>query len=202
MKKPITHRIPLILASTSEGRQAQLRKAGLTFTCQSPKVDEDTLKAEIAHLPVDEQALRLGRFKGQAVSEDNPESLVISGDQICVQGDEILHKPLTNERVAQQLMHMSGKTHQLYTSGCVFKAGHVVWEGVAVTSLHMRELSQQEVDRYTLYEDARFCCTAYKIEGLGLHFVERIDGDGQSIMGLPLLGLLNALHAHNFIRIG
>ncbi|MBI1363849.1 MAG: septum formation protein Maf [Proteobacteria bacterium] len=202
LKHRITHLVPLILASTSEGRRAQLTRAGLTFDCMQPLTDEEDVKPTIAHLPLDQQALALARVKGEALSAAHPDKVVISGDQICALGDEILHKPLTNDRAAQQLAHMSGKTHQLYTGGCLFRGGKVIWEDVTITSLHMRELYQQEIDRYVLLEDVRFSSASYKIEGLGLHLMERIDGDTNAIMGLPLVGILNALHSHKLIKIG
>jgi septum formation protein len=202
LKNRITHLVPLILASTSEGRRAQLIKAGLTFESLAPLTDEEDIKPTVAHLPLDQQALALARAKGEGLAAAHPDKVIISGDQICALGREVLHKPLTNDRAAHQLAHMAGKTHQLYTAGCLFRNGKVIWEDVSITSLHMRELTQHEIDRYVLLEDVRFCSASYKIEGLGLHLMERIDGDTTAIMGLPLLGILNALHGHKLIKIG
>jgi septum formation protein len=191
----------IILASGSEGRQQQLRAAGLTFDVKKPKTDEDAIALKHAGEPLRDVAEHLAIAKGLEVSTANPNAVVIAGDQICALGDEVLHKPNTNQNAVMQLEHLQGKTHHLHTSACICVGGEVVWQFATTTALHMRDLSFEEIEAYVAADDVRFCCGSYKIEGAGMRLFQRIDGDQFAIQGLPILQVVNALYENGFISL-
>ena len=191
-----------ILASTSAGRHQQLTDAGLACKIVPPMVDEDQVKDLLGPLPPRDLALNLAREKGLSVSTEHPETITIAGDQVCECEGDILHKPLTNDRATTQLRQLSGRTHYLHSAGAILRGDEVLWSGVTTTAVRLRKLREQEIDAYVLLEDVRFSCGSYRIEGLGRHLIERIDGDAFAIAGLPITEMLAALYHLNILRIG
>lgn len=181
----------LILASTSPYRKALLQRLSVSFTCENPKVDEDSFKAK--NLAPKDLAQTLACEKAKAVFARHPGSIVIGGDQLAEVEGVILGKPHTPENALKQLQLMRGRAHRLLT------AVHILGPGIdiphlAVTTLHMRDLSDSELKSYIELDQALDCAGSYKIEEHGIKLFSKIECDDMNtIQGLPLIWLQTQL---------
>jgi septum formation protein len=189
--------ITLILASASVARQTMLRQAGLDVEAMPAQVDEAAVKeaAKADGWEAAELALALAELKAQRISVRFPAALVIGADQLLVCGDHWFDKPADLAGAAADLARLSGNTHFLATAACVYRGGAMVWHHVATPSLAMRRLSTAFIADYIAAEGDELCnCVgAYRLETLGSQLFSRIDGDFFTILGLPLLPLLDYL---------
>jgi septum formation protein len=185
----------LILASTSSTRIALLQNAGVSFEAISPGVDERALELPLlaAGAPPTEIALALARAKALAIVM--PGALVLGGDQVLDFDGERFVKPADRADAARQIARLAGKTHRLRTAVVLASEGKIVWEFVSTASLTMRPLSETAIERYLdeAGESALWSVGAYLLEGVGIQLFSAIDGDYFSILGLPLLPLLEIL---------
>lgn len=189
----------IILASTSPARQAMLANAGVTFTAQSPAVDERNLTAENPQWLPEEISARLAEAKALDVSHRNLHALVIGADQVLILGDRIYSKPRDVEDCRRQLRELRGQPHRLISSVVCARNGSVSWRFTDVAVLTMRDFSGEFIDMYLAANTAN-CMTSvggYQIEGLGLQLFSSIAGDYFTILGLPLLPLLHHLRLEN-----
>jgi septum formation protein len=198
-------RPPLILASASKSRARILEAAGLAFIVEPPGLDEAAMRQAIGgerSLDPHDVAEVLGRAKAEAVSDLAPTAYVIGGDQVLALGDSILSKPDSMEAARRQLLDLSGKTHTLHTSVAVATNGEAIWTETAITTLTMRKLTPEFIGRYLAAagEEVLNSVGAYQIEGLGVQLFETIDGDYFSILGLPLIPLLDTLRREGVIE--
>ncbi|WP_169976668.1 Maf family protein [Tautonia rosea] len=183
----------LILASTSPYRRALLERLGLPFRCRAPGVDEDALKNQ--GLSPRELADRLAIAKADAVArlEPNPAAIVIGSDQLVAFEGRVLGKPGSVDRAVEQLLSLSGRDHELITAMAVIQGSHVI-QHTDVARLHVRPLSQSEIERYVLADQPIDCAGAYKLESRGIVLFEQIDcADHSAITGLPLMALTTIL---------
>jgi septum formation protein len=197
-------RPPLILASGSKSRARLLEAAGLAFIIEPPGLDEATMRQAVSgkkSLSPHDVAEILARAKAEAVSELAPKAYVIGGDQVLALGDAILSKPDSMEAARRQLLDLSGKMHRLHTAVAVAARGETIWAETTVATLTMRKLSPQLIGRYLAAagDEVLNSVGAYQLEGLGVQLFEKIDGDYFSILGLPLLPLLDTLRREGVI---
>lgn len=182
---------PLILASTSKYRQELLSKLGWEFSAVSPGVDEDQYKN--LNLRPEDLSLKLSYLKANAVFLKNLEACVIGSDQVCSLGNEILGKPHTKEKALEQLMKMSGKSHELLTSVSIISPKGTR-SFTNKTTLHMRELDKKTLEDYINQDKPLDCAGSYKLESFGIKLFERIEmSDHTAIIGLPLIELSQEL---------
>jgi septum formation protein len=191
---------PVVLASASAARAALLAGAGLAVHCQPAAIDEDSLKASLkleGATPA-QVAETLAELKAQRVSARYEGALVIGADQMLSCNDVWFDKPADRDHAAAQLRALSGKRHTLWTSVCVVRNGSRMWHHNAAARLTMRELSDTFIDSYLAAAGAAVTTSigAYQIEGLGAQLFAEVDGDFFTILGLPLLPLLDFLR-HN-----
>ncbi|HIA03730.1 MAG TPA: septum formation protein Maf, partial [Myxococcales bacterium] len=176
--------LPLVLASTSIYRKQLLERLGLPFDCIAPiNVDEEAL-----NLPPEQLVMALARQKAESVAGTLGDAIVIGSDQVGVLDGQILTKPHTSEKAESQLMAMAGREHQLLTGVYVLntKSGQFR-QHLDCHRLTLRTLSAAEISDYVAREQPLDCAGSYKIEGLGISLMERIDGsDFTAIVGLPL----------------
>jgi septum formation protein len=189
---PVSGRVSeLVLASTSPYRRALLERLGVPFRVIAPNYDESQLKSEEPN-PV-RLAERLAHDKAASVFNRDSGAAFIGGDQVVSFQGQILGKPLTEERAIEQLLSLSGQSHELITAMVVMNAARVFCH-TDVTKLHMRPLSRPEIERYVMNERPFDCAGSYKIESQGIALFERIESQDQTaISGLPLIALVSIL---------
>ena len=187
----------LILASGSPFRRQLMQNAGLSFRAVPARIDERAVEAPLAEsgMKPEDIALILAEAKAAEVSERYPDALVVGSDQTLSLGDEVLHKVTDMEGARRRLLQLSGKTHQLNSAVVLVRNGETLWRHVEVAQLTMRTLDPRYVGRHLAQAGDAILSSvgAYQIEGLGIRLFEKIDGDTFTIMGLPLLPLLEKL---------
>ena len=195
----------IILASASAARRALLQQAGIIAETNPSTLDEDALKAaylrqEPAITPAD-MAARLAAAKAISVSNQNPDSLVIGGDQVLALGTTRYDKPKSIEEARTHLRQLRDKTHHLETTIACARQGEVIWSTLTRPALHMRNLSDAFIESYLDRQGTNMMQTVggYKLEGEGIQLFSTIEGDYFSILGLPLLPLLEFLRRQNEI---
>lgn len=191
---------PLILGSASPSRADLLKAAGLTFKTQPAQVDEQAIREVLQKsgdaLPADIAEV-LARAKAEDVSEANPGAYVIGADQILALGDTIFEKPADMAEARRTLLTLQGQTHQLHSAVVLARSGTVHWSHVQTASLTMRVLTPEEIGEYlgVTGEKVLSSVGAYQLESLGVRLFEKIEGDYFTILGVPLLPLLQQLNA-------
>lgn len=197
----IKQKFDLILASTSPVRKEILQNLGFDFKVVSPNFDEDEAKKFISHLNISDQALFLAKGKAKSVSENYQDSLVIGSDQICQIGDQTISKPKNKDEAIAQLKRMSGQTHYQNNAVCLFKNGEEIFVDLQKAALKMRELNEDEIISYVNLDNPVGCAGSYKIESLGRHLFEEINGDIACISGLAVQPLLKFLYQNLLIKL-
>ncbi|MCG8357556.1 MAG: Maf family protein [Kiloniellales bacterium] len=194
---------PLVLASASPSRRRLLAEAGVALQWDEARVDEsevkDALKAEGAE--PEQVAETLSELKAQRVSRRHPGALVIGADQMMECGGIWFDKPSDLDHAAAHLRALSGRAHRLLTSVCVVRDGQRLWHHNDQARLTMRSLSGRFVADYleAVGEAALGSVGAYQLEGLGAQLFSRVEGDYFTILGLPLLPLLDFLRHHRAV---
>jgi septum formation protein len=190
------------LASGSASRRALLAAAGVAAESVSPHLDEHAYRTAMraAGLPVRDQAMQLAEMKALRVSQSRP-GLVIGGDQMLALGEEAFDKPRDLAEARHHLERLSGKSHTLETAIIVCEDARPVWRHLARPKLTMRTLSCEFIDHYieSCGEALLTTVGAYQLEGLGAQLFSRIEGDYFSILGLPLLPLLDYLRTRKVL---
>lgn len=192
---------PLLLASTSRTRRDLIEAAGIVVETEGPGVDERAVEAPLRErgaAPAEIAAL-LAREKALAVSRRRPGRIVVGADQTLDWQGRTFSKPPTLAAAREQILLLAGQTHQLHSAVAVARDGHVLSEMVSSATLTMRPFSEAFADRYiaAVGEAATSSVGGYQLEGLGIHLFAHIEGDHSTILGLPLLPLLDALRAQH-----
>jgi septum formation protein len=198
-------RPPLILASTSKSRARLLERAGLAFIAEPPGLDEGVMRQAVGgeqSLAPHDVAEVLARAKAEAVSELAPKAYVIGADQVLAFGDVIMSKPDSMEAARRQLLDLNGKTHTLHTAVAVATNGETIWAETTIATLTMRKLTPEFIGRYLAAagDEVLNSVGAYQIESLGVELFDKVDGDYFSILGLPLIPLLDTLRREGVIE--
>ncbi|MGV8937635.1 MAG: Maf-like protein [Allorhizobium sp.] len=187
----------LVLASTSPFRRMLMENAGLEFASDRPLVDERQIEIDIAGRSLDPAALalELAKCKALDVSGRRPGPLVLGCDQTMALGSRLFHKPADLQAARGQLLALSGKRHRLNSAMVLARDGEVVWEFVGYADLTMRELTADFVDRYlaNVGQKALTSVGGYQLEGEGIQLFSAVEGDYFTILGLPLISLLEQL---------
>ncbi len=189
---------PLVLASRSSSRRAMLEAAGLPVEVRAADVDERAVEKAAGISTPPAAAVLLARTKAKAVAAAMPGRIVVGADQTLAFGDRRLDKPADRAAARDQLMTLAGRTHYLHSAVAVAQDDKLLFDAVDTASLTLRPLSGPFVDRYL---DAAGTAVlesvgAYQLENKGIHLFERIDGNYFTILGLPLLPLLDFLRCH------
>ncbi|MEK0082719.1 Maf family protein [Benzoatithermus flavus] len=189
---------PVILASKSAARAQLLRAAGVPFTQAEALVDEaaarEALQAEA--VPVEEAAIALAGLKAAFVARQAPEpAIVVGADQLLELEGAWLEKPKDAAAARAQLAALRGRRHRLVSGVVAFRGNSRIWQHVDVARLWVRNCSDAFLDRYVAAAgpDILACVGAYQLEGLGAQLMARVEGDWFTILGLPLLPLLQFL---------
>ncbi|MCQ1574092.1 Maf-like protein [Neorhizobium galegae] len=187
--------VPLVLASSSPFRRMLLENAGLAFESRAADIDERKIEAGLEGASPDEVALKLAKAKAVDVSRHFPGALVIGSDQTMSLGSRVYHKPKTLAEAKENLLSLSDRTHRLNSAIAFVRDNEIVWEHVAHADLTVRKLSETFVDRYLsrVGEKVYGSVGAYQLEGEGIQLFSGIEGDYFTILGLPMLPLLEKL---------
>jgi septum formation protein len=190
----------VILASGSAARQRMLQAAGLSFHIAVCPVDEAGLRAELEGdgVVAEQAALALAEAKARTVSLQHPQALVIGADQLLEHDDRWLEKPAGRPEARAQLQALRGRSHRLISGVVLCRAGLAIWQAVDSADLTMRGFSDRFLDQYldTAGDAVTTSVGAYQLEGLGAQLFTAVRGDFFTILGLPLLPLLQALRDH------
>jgi septum formation protein len=194
---------PLILASQSRTRQTLLANAGIPFEAVSADIDEREIQQAAGALSPAEIAALLAREKAVVVSARFPGRYVIGADQTLALGERLFNKPANREQAAEQLQALAGRTHELHSAVAVVRDGKPLFAHVAVARMTMRALSAHAIGAYldAAGEAVTTSVGAYQLESLGVHLFERFEGDHFTILGLPLLPLLQFLRNEQLLEI-
>jgi septum formation protein len=185
----------LVLASTSRIRGELLTKAGLVFEAVRPDVDENELKKASKALSPGALALSLAAAKAVSVANRMPDALVLGADQVLNLEGRAFDKPEDPEAARRQLVDLRGRRHVLETALCCALGDRLVWQHLGQANLTMRSFSDGFLDEYLRHMGPEVTTSvgAYKLEGLGAQLFDTIEGDYFTILGLPLLPLLDFL---------
>lgn len=172
--------LPLILASGSPRRRELLDLMGLTYTVETPDVDES-----FSGRP-SETVMEISRRKAAAVAARHSDSIIIAADTL-VFADGALGKPHTPERSKEMLRSLAGNWHHVYTGITVIntRSGRIL-RNVDKTRVHLVPMTEQEIDAYVATGEPLDKAGAYGIQGMGGMFVDRIDGSYSNVVGLPM----------------
>jgi len=181
----------ITLASQSAIRASVLRAAGLTIETASPGVDEDAIKQAMEGFSVPEIALALAEHKALAVKADG---VVIGSDQALEFDGALYDKVASVAAARERLTLLRGHTHQLHAGVALARDGEVVWKTLVTSTLTMRDFSDAFLEAYLERTGGALASVGcYELEGEGSQLFSSIEGEYFAILGMPLMGLLEAL---------
>ena len=194
---------PVILASASKSRAQILHAACVPHQIDPATIDEAAVKRSLARegAPPFAVAETLAGLKAQQVSQRHRGALVIGADQVLECGGQLFDKPDDLDQARAHLVALRGRRHTLAAGVSVVCDGAVIWYHTDQAHLDMRDLSDGFIEWYVDRMGDQICDSvgAYKLEGLGAQLFNKIDGDFFSILGLPLLPLLQVLRDHGAV---
>lgn len=198
---PLTRRVAggqaVVLASASPARAELLRRAGIAFTQEPAAIDEEDVKSAFRAegATAEQVAEALAELKARKVSARHSGAFVIGADQILECGGAWFAKPADRDHARAQLSALRGRSHRLVSSTCVVRDGEAIWHETGEAELVMRPFSDAFLDAYldAAGEAALGSVGAYQLEGLGAQLFSSVRGDYFTILGLPLVPLLEFL---------
>ncbi|WP_232089970.1 Maf family protein [Sphingomonas sp. HMP6] len=181
-----------------------LTAAGVAFDAVSAAVDEDSAKAALLSegLAARDMADALAEMKAIKVSSGDGQALVLGCDSVVALEDgAMLDKPRDRAEAAVHLRRLSGKRHELVSAAVIAEGGRPVWRVVDRAKMHVRPLSDAFIEQYLDLEwpDIAGCVGCYRIEGLGAQLFSRIEGSHFTVLGLPLLPVLDYLRVRRVL---
>ena len=180
----------IILASKSKVRKKILDKNGILNKVVASNVDEDSIKESLLQENATPEIIskNLAELKANKVSTNNNDILVLGADSVIDLDGEIISKPRDRESAFIILKKLNGRTHNLISSVCISKNGSMIWNHTEKASLIMKNFSNDELNKYLLKipDDALYAYNVYQIEGEGKNLFSKIEGDENTIMGLPI----------------
>jgi len=189
----------VVLASKSVSRSALLAGAGVAFETRAAGVDEDAAKDALLGEGATprEVADALAELKALRVSSGTP-GLVIGADQTLDLGGRLIDKASSLQDARSRLLELRGRPHKLHSAVVVARDGEAIWREVKSATLWVRPFSDAFLDDYLQTEGETLLGSVgcYRLEGPGVQLFERIEGDYFTILGLPMLGLLDFLRLH------
>ena len=194
----------IVLASASMTRRRLLEEAGVPHLVEPSRVDEDELKISLraegaAGIEIAEV---LAEAKAVYVSRKHPEAMVLGADQVLDCDGEIFDKPVDLADVRRQLQALRGRRHNLISYAVIVRGGQRIWQAVDTAKLEVRaDVSDSFLDAYfaAAGDDAFNGPGGYRVESLGVQLFSRIDGSHYTILGLPLMALLDYLRANRIL---
>jgi septum formation protein len=186
---------PLVLASKSSARAVLLQAAGIPLEVQPADIDERAIEARGPARDPGPVAAALAAEKALVAAAAHPGRLVVGADQTLALQDRRFSKPVDRAAAREQLRLLRGRTHELYSGVAVVRDADILFQHCEVARLTMRDVSDAFIERYLDVADDSVTTSvgAYQLERLGIHLFDRVEGDHFTILGLPLLALLQFL---------
>ena len=196
--------VPVVLGSGSRLRAAMLRDAGVDFEVLTAGVDEAAVRESLAAegASAADAAIALAELKAIAVSRKRPEAFVIGADQMLDCNGIWFEKPVDRAHAEATLRALAGRPHRLISAVVVARAGSRIWYASEDVTMTMRPLSDEFIAEYLDVCGDRVMETvgAYELEGLGGQLFSSVAGDYFTVLGLPLLPLLDFLRTHDVLK--
>ena len=190
----------IILASKSKVRLHILNKNNVVCSAKPSNVDEDEIKVAMLRDGASPKDIskNLAEIKANKVSQNNLDKIVIGADSVIDLENEIISKPKNRSEALEILKKLNGKTHYLISSVCISKDGNMIWNYTDKAKLTMKEFSLEEFKDYLgkVSDEALYAYNVYQIEGIGSSLFSKIEGDKNTIMGLPVQKIKNYLNNH------
>ena len=180
----------LILASKSKVRKEILDKNNILVQVQPSSVDEDPIKQSLLNENASPEIIskNLAELKASRVSQKNFDVLVLGADSVIDLEGELISKPQNRKEALSILKKLNGKKHNLVSSVCISKNGSMIWNHTDKATLTMKKFSDEELKEYLskISDESLYAYNVYQIEGEGKNLFLKIDGDKNTIMGLPI----------------
>ncbi len=180
----------IILASKSKVRKEILDKNHIECVVYPSNVDEDTVKVNLLGEKISPEIIskNLAELKANKVSMKNPDILVLGADSVIDLDGEIISKPKSRDDAILILKKLNAKTHNLISSVCISKNGSMIWNYTDKANLTMKNFSDYELKKYLdkISDEDLYAYNVYQIEGEGRNLFASINGDEDTIMGLPI----------------
>ena len=180
----------IILASKSGVRKEILRKNKIDCDVEPSSIDEDEVKTSMLNEDATPALIskNLAELKANKVSNRNPDKIVLGADSVIDLEGELISKPKSRQEALEILKKLNGKKHQLISSVCISKNGSMIWNYTDASSLTMKELNLDQIKSYLKKVDdgKLYAYGVYQIEAGGKDLFSKIEGDEDTIMGLPV----------------
>ena len=180
----------IILASKSKVRKKILEENGISCKIKPANIDEDLIKESLLKegATPDIISKNLAELKANKISQKSNGAIVLGADSIIDLNGNIISKPFNREEALEILQKLNGKKHFLISSVCISKNGSMIWNYTDKAALTMKQMTLEELKNYLLKikDDALYAYNVYQIEGEGRSLFSKIEGDVNSIMGLPI----------------
>ena len=180
----------IILASKSGVRKKILEENNIECKIEPSNVDEDSVKESLLKEKANPTIIskNLAELKANKISQKYTEEMVLGADSVIDLEGEIISKPNNRVEALEILKRMNGKTHKLISSVCISKGGSMIWNYTDKASLTMKNMTFLELENYLkkISDDDLYAYNVYQIEGEGRNLFLKIEGDEDTIMGLPV----------------
>ena len=180
----------IILASKSKVRKKILDENGIYCSVEPSNVDEDMVKKNLLSEKATPEIIskNLAELKANKISQKIAHKLVLGADSVIDLDGEIISKPIDRNEAFQILKNLNGKKHQLVSSVCISQNGKMMWNFTDKAELTMKNMSDQELKKYLskISDENLYAYNVYQIEGEGRNLFSKIEGDEDTIMGLPV----------------
>ena len=180
----------IILASKSGVRKKILENNKIICNVEPSNVDEESIKESLLKEKASPEIIskNLAELKANKISQKRAGELVLGADSVIDLNGKIISKPVNREEALNILRDLNGKTHHLISSVCISQNGSMIWNYTDKASLTMKQMKEEELINYLakISDDALYAYNVYQIEGEGKSLFSKIDGDENTIMGLPV----------------
>ena len=180
----------IILASKSKVRKDILNKNDIECVVELSNVDEDPVKESLLKEQASSEIIskNLAELKANKVSMKNTDKIVLGADSVIDLEGELISKPENREEAIQILRKLNGKSHLLISSVCISKNGSMIWNYTDKAKLTMKNFTEDELKNYLtkISDEALYAYNVYQIEGEGRYLFSKIEGNENTIMGLPI----------------
>ncbi len=182
--------VKIILASKSKVRKEILDKNNILCQVVPSNVDEDVVKKSLLKekTPPEIISKNLAELKANKVSQKEIDTLVLGADSVIDLNGELISKPDSREEALVILKKLNGKEHYLVSSVCISRNGSMIWNYTDKASLTMKNFKDEDLKNYLskISDEALYAYNVYQIEGEGRNLFLKIEGDEDTIMGLPI----------------